>query len=111
MPDDSMTDAAQTEDKYEPLRLENQLCFGLYAAAHAMNRAYRVSLGTCRSCDKAPLDADQYAPRPKLDISNIKRLTREAAELFLSLFCKAATYRVLANRNVHPLGSERHTLF
>ena len=45
MPDDSMTDVAQTEDKYEPLRLENQLCFGLYAAAHAMNRAYRVSLG------------------------------------------------------------------
>ena len=29
----------------DPLRLENQLCFGLYAAAHAMNRAYRVRLG------------------------------------------------------------------
>jgi MarR family transcriptional regulator, organic hydroperoxide resistance regulator len=34
------------EDKrFEALRLENQLCFGLYAAAHAMNRAYRMSLG------------------------------------------------------------------
>lgn len=30
---------------FDPLRLENQLCFGLYAAAHAMNRAYRVRLG------------------------------------------------------------------
>lgn len=38
-------DAAMTEEQFDSLRLENQLCFGLYAAAHAMNRAYRVSLG------------------------------------------------------------------
>ncbi|MGA0530480.1 MarR family winged helix-turn-helix transcriptional regulator [Hansschlegelia sp. KR7-227] len=30
---------------YEALRLDNQLCFGLYAAAHAMTRAYRFRLG------------------------------------------------------------------
>ncbi|PZQ19007.1 MAG: MarR family transcriptional regulator [Ancylobacter novellus] len=36
---------AQQQDAYDQLRLENQLCFGLYAAAHAMNRAYRISLG------------------------------------------------------------------
>lgn len=29
----------------DPLRLDNQLCFGLYAAAHAMTRAYRDMLG------------------------------------------------------------------
>lgn len=32
-------------DVNEQLRLDNQLCFGLYAAAHAMTRAYRVRLG------------------------------------------------------------------
>lgn len=36
---------AALDKQSELLRLENQLCFGLYAAAHAMNRAYRVSLG------------------------------------------------------------------
>jgi DNA-binding MarR family transcriptional regulator len=35
----------ESDDRFDSLRLENQLCFGLYAAAHAMNRAYRVSLG------------------------------------------------------------------
>jgi DNA-binding MarR family transcriptional regulator len=43
------TDRNPTEDaqdeRFEFLRLENQLCFGLYAAAHAMNRAYRLKLG------------------------------------------------------------------
>ncbi len=38
-------EAAQDAGEFDSLRLENQLCFGLYAAAHAMNRAYRVSLG------------------------------------------------------------------
>ncbi|WP_020180748.1 MarR family transcriptional regulator [Methylopila sp. M107] len=33
------------DETFDSLRLDNQLCFGLYAAAHAMNRAYRVSLG------------------------------------------------------------------
>ncbi len=33
-----------SDDGFEALRLENQLCFGLYAAAHAMNRAYRPML-------------------------------------------------------------------
>lgn len=35
----------EADDRFDSLRLENQLCFGLYAAAHAMNRAYRVTLG------------------------------------------------------------------
>ena len=30
---------------FDALRLDNQLCFRLYAAAHAMNRAYRIALG------------------------------------------------------------------
>lgn len=33
------------DNQFDALRLENQLCFGLYAAAHAMNRAYRITLG------------------------------------------------------------------
>lgn len=45
MPDDTLKDATANGGKYEGLKLENQLCFGLYAAAHAMNRAYRISLG------------------------------------------------------------------
>lgn len=44
MPDRTAKPTLQ-QDKYNQLRLEHQLCFGLYAAAHAMNRAYRVSLG------------------------------------------------------------------
>lgn len=35
----------ERDDRFDVLRLENQLCFGLYAAAHAMNKAYRVNLG------------------------------------------------------------------
>ncbi|MFC3694742.1 MarR family winged helix-turn-helix transcriptional regulator [Chenggangzhangella methanolivorans] len=45
MPHDTPTAHPSSPDKYDTLRLENQLCFGLYAAAHAMNRAYRVALG------------------------------------------------------------------
>lgn len=33
------------QELIDPLRLEHQLCFRLYAAAHAMNRAYRFTLG------------------------------------------------------------------
>lgn len=33
------------EQRYRTLRLDNQLCFALYAAAHAMTRAYRPLLG------------------------------------------------------------------
>lgn len=39
------THEPEDDDRFAQLRLENQLCFGLYAAAHAMNRAYRVTLG------------------------------------------------------------------
>lgn len=45
MRDETATNIERVAEKYDGLRLENQLCFGLYAAAHAMNRAYRVSLG------------------------------------------------------------------
>lgn len=44
----SADDTATAETGQEPcdaLRLDNQLCFGLYAAAHAMSRAYRLLLG------------------------------------------------------------------
>lgn len=45
-----MTDSDATlhdaeDDRFDELRLDNQLCFGLYAAAHAMSRAYRLTLG------------------------------------------------------------------
>ena len=33
------------DETFDALRLDNQLCFALYAAAHAMSRAYRVTLG------------------------------------------------------------------
>lgn len=49
MPDSPAADLVAEPDaddaRYETLRLENQLCFGLYAATHAMNKAYRVNLG------------------------------------------------------------------
>lgn len=45
MPDVSATAPSHGFDAYDKLKLENQLCFALYAAAHAMNRAYRLSLG------------------------------------------------------------------
>lgn len=37
--------AEAADARFDTLRLENQLCFGLYAAAHAMNKAYRITLG------------------------------------------------------------------
>lgn len=45
MPDRTAKAVKHGSEKYDVLKLENQLCFGLYAAAHAMNRAYRTALG------------------------------------------------------------------
>lgn len=41
-----MTDAAVAEGdaEFDPLSLDNQLCFSLYAAAHAIKKAYRPLL-------------------------------------------------------------------
>ncbi len=39
-----MTEHTQPPDRYAPLLLDNQLCFGLYAAANAIIRAYRPML-------------------------------------------------------------------
>ena len=39
-----MTEHDQASDRYAPLLLDNQLCFGLYAAANAIIRAYRPLL-------------------------------------------------------------------
>ncbi len=39
-----MTPDTRSPDPYDPLRLDNQLCFGLYAAANAIVRAYRPKL-------------------------------------------------------------------
>jgi MarR family transcriptional regulator, organic hydroperoxide resistance regulator len=39
-----MTGMAPPRDAYDELRLDNQLCFGLYAAANAIVRAYRPFL-------------------------------------------------------------------
>ncbi|AWN34489.1 MarR family winged helix-turn-helix transcriptional regulator [Methylobacterium radiodurans] len=36
---------ARTIDPTDPQRLDNQLCFAVYAAAHAFGRAYRALLG------------------------------------------------------------------
>lgn len=33
------------QDRYDPLRLDNQLCFALYAATRAIGKAYRERLG------------------------------------------------------------------
>lgn len=39
-----MSDHDEAPDRYAPLLLDNQLCFGLYAAANAIIRAYRPLL-------------------------------------------------------------------
>lgn len=39
-----MTESDKPPDLYEPLRLDHQLCFGLYATANAIVRAYRPKL-------------------------------------------------------------------
>jgi DNA-binding MarR family transcriptional regulator len=39
-----MTEHTHSSDRYAPLLLDNQLCFGLYAAANAIIRAYRPML-------------------------------------------------------------------
>lgn len=39
-----MTENDRPPDPYEPLRLDHQLCFGLYATANAIVRAYRPKL-------------------------------------------------------------------
>lgn len=39
-----MSEGAQHAEGFESLRLDNQLCFGLYAAANAIIRAYRPLL-------------------------------------------------------------------
>lgn len=43
-PDGSSADEAP-DARFEALKLDNQICFALYAAAHAMSRAYRITLG------------------------------------------------------------------
>lgn len=39
-----MNEGANQAERFESLRLDNQLCFGLYAAANAIIRAYRPLL-------------------------------------------------------------------
>lgn len=39
-----LKEAAQSSDREESLRLDNQLCFALYAGARAITRVYRESL-------------------------------------------------------------------
>lgn len=45
MADQNPAESCAQDARFTPLRLENQLCFALYAAVHAMNRAYRIPLG------------------------------------------------------------------
>lgn len=44
MQDEELTAEPEDRARGDELRLDNQLCFGLYAAAHAMTRAYRGML-------------------------------------------------------------------
>lgn len=44
LPEIGMSEHPRPADPFEALRLDNQLCFGLYAAANAIVRAYRPLL-------------------------------------------------------------------
>lgn len=66
----------------DALRLENQLCFALYAATHAMTRAYRTRLSAIGLTYPQYLVLLALMERPLLSVTSLARLLQlDAATL------------------------------
>lgn len=89
MAEGSITDA---------LRLENQLCFALYAATHAMTRAYRTRLSAIGLTYPQYLVLLALMERPLLSVTSLARLLQLDAATLTPLLKRLEAAGLVARR-------------
>ena len=82
----------------DALRLENQLCFALYAATHAMTRAYRTRLSTIGLTYPQYLVLLALMERPLLSVTSLARLLQLDAATLTPLLKRLETAGLVARR-------------
>ncbi|WP_084623907.1 MarR family winged helix-turn-helix transcriptional regulator, partial [Acidisphaera rubrifaciens] len=82
----------------DALRLENQLCFALYAATHAMTRAYRTRLSAIGLTYPQYLVLLALMERPLLSVTSLARLLQLDAATLTPLLKRLETAGLVARR-------------